>query len=142
MTKISVKLPTMDNDAAENFVGGGHLAMTLLNYLELHPEVLYNMYPNKHKFEDAEEMFGLTKDEIKDQFITANRRALMVVSYLFKYVANQAIEKYGIDAEKFEFDVENKLMMRDIDEAKTEEDDELDESEVFDELHRILGGLN
>lgn len=142
MRKISAVLPGMDSDAAENMILGGQLAMTLLNYLELNPELLYKMYPNKDKFDLAEKQFGITQDEIKDQFVTANRKALMIVSYVFKYIANQVIDEYDVEEKHFEFNIENKLMMKDIDESETEQEDELDESKVFDELHRILGGLN
>ncbi len=140
MRKISAVLPGMDADSAENMISGGKLAMTLLNYFELNPELLYKLYPNKHKFDEAEQEFGLSQDEIKHQFVTANRRALMVVSYIFKYIANQVIDEYDVPEKHFEFTIENNLMMKDIDE--NEPMDELDESEVFDELHRILGGLN
>jgi len=143
MKKISVILPGMDYDAAENMVLGGQLAMTFMNYLQLHPEVLYEIYPEKHKFIKAEEDFGLNENEIKDQFLDANRKALMIVSYIFKYIANQLIDEYDVEHEHFEFTVENKLMMKDIEKAESqpENNDKLNESEVFDELHRILGGL-
>jgi hypothetical protein len=139
--KIDVKLPSMDTDAAENFIGGGHLAMTFLNYLEQNPDIMYQIYPGKSKFIEAEERFGITQDEIRHQFVTANRRALMVVSYVFKYIANQVIDHYNVEADQFTFNVENKLMMKDLDE-KDPKTEELIESEVFDELHKILGGLN
>jgi hypothetical protein len=144
---IQVGLPRMDSDAAENFALGGKLAMTLLNYLEQHPEIMYELYPNKERFEIVKEQFELDGNVVKEEFEKANRKALMVVSYTFKYIANQVIDYYNLEQEMFSFGIENKLMKIDIDEEmarreKEEAKDELIDSEVFDELHRILGGLN
>lgn len=148
---IKVGLPRMDSAAAENFIVGGKLAMTLLNYLERHPEILYEIYPNKERFIIAKEQFGVDDDVVKEEFETANRKALMVVSYCFKYIANQVINHYNVEEEMFSFEIENRLMTADIEKAMTEQDDEqaekpkkdeLIESEVFEELHKILGGLN
>lgn len=133
--EVLVPINTMNPEAAAKIVEGGSLAMNLLNYLELHPDRLLSIYPERDKFEAMATREGVTVKNIEKQFMNQQRRILMIVTFLFKDVLAEVARYYNLPYIE-DKTIEQMLMSQDIDEA--EEDNEWNQVNVMEEIDRIL----
>jgi hypothetical protein len=132
--EVLVPINTMNPEAAARIVEGGNLAMNLLNYLELHPDRLLSIYPDRDKFADMAAREGSTVEQIEQEFMSQQRRILMIVTFLFKDVLAEVARYYNLPYIE-DKTVEHNLMSMDMDEA---DDDGLNQADIMEEIDQLL----
>lgn len=132
--EVFVSIPTMGLEGAEKIVAGGSLAMNLLNYLELNPDKLLSIYPEKHSFKAMAEREGVTITDIEQQFMRQQRDILIIVSFLFKDVLAEVARYYDLDYIE-DKTVEHRIMAADL---AGMDDDQIQATDVLAEVDKIL----
>lgn len=135
--QVFVPVETYSKEAAEKIIDGGKLAMNLLNWMELNPEALLSIYPNRVEFPAMAARENKTVEEIEHEFMNQQRRILIVVSYLFKPILEEIARYYNLEY-KDDRAVERMLMDRDIAEAQMAGESDLNSDDVLKEIELLL----